>query len=84
MLYEIVSTQSWNVLGTFDDESVARKAIQLSVTARGASVGDLVVYLSDESGRVGELTDGGLASWADIDKPNEFVLPARPSGDPTN
>jgi hypothetical protein len=76
MVYEIVSTQSWNVLGTFDDEAVAREAIHLSVAERGASVADLVVYISDESGRVAELSDRELASWAGIDKTHEFALPA--------
>lgn len=67
MVYEIVSTQSWNVLGTFDDEALAREAVHLSVAERGARVGELVVYVSDERGRVGELSDGDLASWAGVD-----------------
>jgi len=53
-----------------------REAIHLSIAERGASVADLVVYLSDETGRVGELSDRDLASWAGIDKPHEFALPA--------
>jgi hypothetical protein len=43
VVFEIVSTQSWNVLGTFDDEAVAREAVRVSVAERGAGLGDLVV-----------------------------------------
>ena len=76
MVYEIVSTQSWNVLGTFDDEAVAREAIHLSVAERGATVADLVVYISDETSRVAELSDSELTSWTGIDKTHELALPA--------
>ena len=67
MTYEIVSTESWNVLGTFDDEAVAREATRVSLTDGGASVGDLVVYVSPEHGRAWELSGGALASWVGID-----------------
>jgi hypothetical protein len=65
MTYEILSTRSWNVLGTFDDENVAREAVAKSVTERGASIGDLVVYVSDDDGHpVDELGDDHLSAWA--------------------
>ena len=76
MVYEIVSTQSWNVLGTFDDEAVAREAIHVSVAERGATVADLVVYISDETGRVGELSNSELASWAGVDTSHAPALRA--------
>jgi hypothetical protein len=66
MTFELVSTQSWNVLGTFEDESVARDAVHLSVE-RGAAVHDLVVYVTDDVGHAqGEYSDVELAAWADI------------------
>jgi hypothetical protein len=76
MAYEIVSTQSWNVLATFDAEALAREAVRVSVIERGAGVGDLVVYLCDETGRVGELADGELASWAGVDASQADLLRA--------
>ncbi len=68
MTYEIVSTQSWNVLGTFDDEEAAREAVCEALTEGGATTRDLVVYASDSGGRpVAEYADGTLAGWAGID-----------------
>jgi hypothetical protein len=70
MTYEIVSTESWNVLGTFDDETAAREATWVSLADRGASVGNLVVYVSPEHGPVRELSGHALAKWAGIDGPS--------------
>lgn len=65
MAYEIVSTQSWNVLGEFEDEAVARRAVLGSLTDGGARPDDLVVLVSDEHGDViEELASDQLAAWA--------------------
>jgi hypothetical protein len=75
MVFEIVSTQSWNVLGTFDDEAVAREAVRVSVAERGAGLDDLVVYISDDAGAPrDELGADVLAVWAGIDSAQ--ALPA--------
>ena len=67
MVFEVISTQSLNVLGTFEDESVAREAVQTSVARLGAGLGDLVVFVSDDDGRhVAEYGDSELATWARI------------------
>jgi len=63
MAYEVVSTASWNVLGTFEDESIARAA----VVSLGVDPHDVVVYVSDDAGEpVDELADAELARWAGI------------------
>lgn len=65
MTYEVVSTQSWNVLGTFEDEDIARAAVAASLADRGAGIHDLVVYVSDDAGhQIDELGDEQLAGWA--------------------
>ena len=64
MTYEVVSTRSWNVLGTFEDEGIAREAVSSSL-GDGASMHDLVVYVSDDEGhQVAEWSDQELAEWA--------------------
>lgn len=70
MTFEVVSTRSWNVLATFEDESVAREAVHASVAERGADVHDLLVCVSDDEGHpVGELSDEPLAEWAGLKQP---------------
>ena len=65
MTFEVVSTHSWNVLGTFEDESSAREAVDSSLSNGGAQAHDLIVYVSDEHGhQVAELSDQELAEWA--------------------
>jgi hypothetical protein len=67
MLFEVVSTRSWSVLGTFEDEEVAREAVRASVAQRGTTMHDLVVYVSDDDGQPSyELEDNELAGWAGI------------------
>jgi hypothetical protein len=67
MTYEVVSTRSWNVLGTFDQEDAARAAVASSMADHGAGIHDLVVYVSDDSGHpVGEYGEEQLVSWADV------------------
>lgn len=66
MTFEIVSTRSWNVLGTYEDEDVARQAM-LSVARQGADVHEFVVYVSDDAGNaVDELENDQLANWAGL------------------
>jgi hypothetical protein len=65
MTFEIVSTQSWNVLGTFEDEQAAQAAVSSSLREGGATVEDLVVYVTDDAGEmVLEYHDGHLGHWA--------------------
>lgn len=64
MTFEVVTTQSWNVLGTFEDESVAREAIRVA-TEQGSQPDDLVVYVSDACGQpISEIGGKELAEWA--------------------
>jgi hypothetical protein len=66
MTFEIVSTHSWNVLGTFDDELTAQQAVISSLREGGAGPEDLVVYVSDEAGEpVAEFSEDDLTQWVD-------------------
>jgi hypothetical protein len=67
MAYELVSTLSWNVLGTFDEATKAQEAVSASLTDGGASPHDLLVNVLDESGNVvEEIHDADLAAWAGV------------------
>lgn len=70
MNYELVSTRSWNVLGTFDDEHSAQSAVADCMT-HGASLYDVVVYVCDEHGNHShELAERDLAEWAHAQSPH--------------
>jgi hypothetical protein len=67
MTYELVSTISWNVLGTFEDEATTRTAVDSVLAQPGSSMHDLVLYISDDTGAtIEELSDHQLAEWAGI------------------
>lgn len=78
MTFEVVSTVSWNVLGTFDDEATARDAVKVALAQPGSSIHDVVVYVSDETGdTVEELSDDQLARWAEATsaEPGDLMNP---------
>lgn len=47
LVYEIISTHSWNVLGTFDDLDAAKKAFASSLDEGGASDDDLMLVAQE-------------------------------------
>ena len=67
MAYELVSTLSWNVLGTFGEAAEAQEAVAAGLTEGGAGAHDLLVNVLDESGNVvEEIHDAELAAWAGV------------------
>jgi len=67
MSFEVLSTISWNVLGTFEDENETREAVSESLTQGGAEAQHLLLtVLNDDAEVVQELTGQDLASWAGI------------------
>lgn len=63
MTFEIVSAESWNVLGTYEDEDRARQAMA-STARQGADLHEFIVYISNEAeDTVAELEDHRLADW---------------------
>jgi len=64
MLFEVVSTVTWNVLGTFRDEAEAREAVRGLLSEDGSDAHDLVVYASDGSGDLAaEFANAELVDW---------------------
>jgi hypothetical protein len=65
MLFEVVSTVTWNVLGTFSDEDEAREAVRSLLSDQEClDAHDLVVYASDDSGGpVAEFVNAELVDW---------------------
>jgi hypothetical protein len=64
MVFEVVSTVTWNVLGTFGDEAEAREAVRSLLSEDGSDAHDLVVYGSDDSGDpVAEFANAELVDW---------------------
>jgi hypothetical protein len=68
MTFEVVSTSSWNVLGTFEDEDDARRAVASLVSESDRDIHDLIVYRSTDDGQPdGELDEAhGLSVWAGL------------------
>ncbi len=67
MIFEVVSTTSWSVLGTFEDADTTREAVRSALEQSGSNVREIVVYVSDEAGEsVEEIGDHGLVEWAGI------------------
>jgi hypothetical protein len=67
MAYELISTLSMNVLGTFEEPSEAQKAVATSLTDGGAASHELLLNVLDDSGEVvEELHDAELAAWAGV------------------
>jgi hypothetical protein len=64
MTFEVVSTRSWNVLGTFEDEDTARAAVSASLSQETVRPDDLVVYVSEGDRHLDELTADKLIAWA--------------------
>ncbi len=64
MAFEVLSTLSWNVLGTFEDADHAREAIQSSLSEGGAEPEHLLVTEVVDGTTVREFTGVDLVSWA--------------------
>jgi len=68
MTYSVMSTRSFAVLGDFDTEDAARAAVQQSLSAGGADLGDVMVMVFDDSGvPVADFESAALARWAGIE-----------------
>jgi hypothetical protein len=65
MTFELLSTVSWNIIGTFDEVDTAREAVRVAVDGMGIDIHELELLVSDDDGeRVEELSDADLARWA--------------------
>lgn len=76
MTFEVVSTRSWNVLGTFEDEASMREAVLSSFVSGGAEPDELVVYASSDYGDPqGEVTGLELAELVGFDRSMRAAVP---------
>jgi hypothetical protein len=65
MAFEVLSTQSWNVLGTFAVEEEARQAVRSSLSEGGAEPEHLLVSEVEDGGTVvREFSGSELAEWS--------------------
>lgn len=52
MTYTVISTQSFAVLGDFEDEMTAQEAVYESLSSGEAGPGDIMVMVYDDDGKV--------------------------------
>jgi len=66
MTFSVISTQSFAVLGDFDDAASAQAAVRASLDEGRAKPTDLLVFVYDDDGSISaEVGADDLAAWVE-------------------